>query len=108
MPSQSRSDPISLLQEQDKGRLKHFLPIKYGRMLKSPFTFMRGAAILMTTDLATTSVTGQQVQLCGDADLLNFGIFATPERKLVFDITISMKHILVRGSGISNVWPPVR
>lgn|GEM_PF-3426959 len=85
MPSPSRSDPISLLQEQDKGRLKHFLPIKYGRMLKSPFTFMRGAAILMTTDLATTSVTGQQVQLCGDADLLNFGIFAIPEHKLVFD-----------------------
>jgi len=85
-PSPSRPDPISLLQEQDRTRLKHLLPIKYGRMLNSPFAFMRGAAAVMVADLATTPVTGLQVQLCGDAHLLNFGIFATPERKLVFDI----------------------
>jgi uncharacterized protein (DUF2252 family) len=85
-PSPSRSDPISLLQEQDKNRLKHLLPIKYGRMLESPFAFMRGAAAVMAADLAATPVTGLQVQLCGDAHLLNFGIFATPERELVFDI----------------------
>ncbi|WP_235283161.1 DUF2252 domain-containing protein [Methanosarcina sp. 2.H.A.1B.4] len=86
VPDPSRSDPILLLQEQDKNRLKHLLPIKYGRMLESPFTFMRGSAVVMASDLATTPVTGLQVQLCGDAHLLNFGIFATPERKLVFDI----------------------
>lgn len=85
-PSSSRPDPISLLQEQDTDKLKHLLPIKYGRMLKSPFAFMRGAAVVMAADLAATPVTGMEVQLCGDAHLLNFGIFATPERKLVFDI----------------------
>lgn len=85
-PAPSRPDPISLLQGQDTNRLKHLLPIKYGRMLKSPFAFMRGAAVVMAADLAATSVTGLQVQLCGDAHLLNFGVFATPERKLVFDI----------------------
>lgn len=82
----TRPDPISLLQAQDKKRLKQLLPIKYGRMLASPFAFLRGAAAIMAYDLATTPVTGLQVQLCGDAHLLNFGIFATPERKLVFDI----------------------
>ncbi len=85
-PMSSRADPISLLQEHDKNRLKHLLPIKYGRMLESPFAFMRGAAVVMATDLATTPVTGLLTQLCGDAHLLNFGIFATPERNLVFDI----------------------
>ena len=85
-PTPSRSDPISLLQEHDKSRLKHILPIKYGRMLESPFAFMRGAAVVMAADLVTTPVIGLQTQLCGDAHLLNFGIFATPERKLVFDI----------------------
>ncbi|TFH03591.1 MAG: DUF2252 domain-containing protein [Methanosarcina sp.] len=86
VPDPSRPDPISLLQEQDRTRLKQLLPIKYGRMLESPFTFMRGSAAVMASDLATTPVTGLQVQLCGDAHLLNFGVFATPERKLVFDI----------------------
>lgn len=85
-PSPSRPDPISMLQEQDTNRLKQLLAIKYGRMLQSPFAFMRGAAAVMAADLAATPVTGLQVQLCGDAHLLNFGIFATPERKLVFDI----------------------
>ena len=85
-PAPSRPDPISLLQEHDKTRLKNLLPIKYNRMLGSPFAFMRGAAAVMAADLATTPASGLQTQLCGDAHLSNFGIFATPERKLVFDI----------------------
>ncbi len=85
-PSPGRPDPVSLLQEQDRDRLEHLLPIKYGRMLESPFAFLRGSAAVMAVDLASTPVTGLQVQLCGDAHLLNFGVFATPERKLVFDI----------------------
>lgn len=86
VPDPSRPDPIDLLQEQDRNRIEQLLPIKYGRMLESAFAFMRGSAAVMASDLATTPVTGLQVQLCGDAHLLNFGIFATPERKLVFDI----------------------
>ncbi|MCQ1535544.1 DUF2252 domain-containing protein [Methanosarcina sp. KYL-1] len=86
VPAPDRPDPISLLRDQDRGRLEHLLPIKYGRMLESPFSFLRGSATVMAADLASTPVTGLQVQLCGDAHLLNFGVFATPERKLVFDI----------------------
>jgi uncharacterized protein (DUF2252 family) len=85
-PVPDRPDPISLLQAQDKGRLQHLLPIKYGRMLASPFAFLRGSAAVMAYDLAPSPVTGLQVVLCGDAHLSNFGIFATPERNLVFDI----------------------
>jgi uncharacterized protein (DUF2252 family) len=85
-PSADRPDPLSLLQEQDKGRLERLLPIKYGRMLESPFAFLRGSAVVMSADLASTPVTGLDVILCGDAHLSNFGIFATPERDLVFDI----------------------
>jgi uncharacterized protein (DUF2252 family) len=78
--------PNQLLQEHDKNHLKNLLPIKYGRMLESPFAFMRGAAVVMAADLATTPVIGLHTQICGDAHLVNFGVFATPERKLVFDI----------------------
>jgi len=85
-PAADRPDPIALLQEQDKGRLEHLLPIKYGRMLESPFAFLRGSAVVMASDLAHTPVSGLDVILCGDAHLSNFGIFATPERNLVFDI----------------------
>jgi uncharacterized protein (DUF2252 family) len=85
-PAADRPDPLSLLQAQDKGRVKHLLPIKYGRMLVSPFTFYRGSAVVMAADLAGTPVTGIEAILCGDAHLSNFGIFATPERRLVFDI----------------------
>ena len=86
IPAEDRSDPISLLQAQDQGRLQHLLPIKYGRMLESPFAFLRGSAVVMAADLANTPVTGTQTILCGDAHLSNFGVFATPERRLVFDI----------------------
>jgi hypothetical protein len=85
-PDSSRPDPVKLLEKEDSNRLKYLLPIKYGRMLESPFAFMRGSAIVMASDLATTPVSGVQVQLCGDAHLLNFGVFATPERKLIFDM----------------------
>lgn len=86
-PAPDRPDPIALLRAQDDGRLQHLLPIKYGRMAASPFAFLRGSAAVMAADLAATPTTGLEVQLCGDAHLSNFGIFATPERKLVFDIT---------------------
>lgn len=82
----NRPDPLSLLQAQDEGRLQHLLPIKYGRMLASPFAFLRGSAVVMASDLAASPVSGLQVILCGDAHLSNFGIYATPERKLVFDM----------------------
>ena len=85
-PAADRPDPLSLLQAQDEGRIQQLLPIKYGRMLASPFAFLRGSATVMASDLASTPVTGLNVVLCGDAHLSNFGIFATPERNLVFDI----------------------
>ena len=85
-PAADRPDPLDLLQAQDQDRLQHLLPIKYGRMLASPFAFLRGSAVVMASDLAESPVTGQDVLLCGDAHLANFGVFATPERKLVFDI----------------------
>lgn len=85
-PAADRPDPIQLLQDQDKGRLQRLLPIKYGRMVASPFAFLRGSAAVMAADLAPTPVTGLDVVLCGDAHLSNFGLFATPERQLVFDI----------------------
>jgi len=85
-PANDRPDPLSLLQAQDEGRIQQLLPIKYGRMLESPFAFLRGSAAVMAADLAGTPSTGLQTMLCGDAHLSNFGVFATPERRLVFDI----------------------
>ena len=85
-PAADRPDPLALLQGQDKGRVKQLLPIKYGRMLVSPFTFYRGSAMVMAADLAGTPATGLEAVLCGDAHLSNFGVFATPERRMVFDI----------------------
>jgi uncharacterized protein (DUF2252 family) len=85
-PAPERPDPISLLQAQDQGRVEKLLPIKYGRMLVSPFTFYRGSAVLMAADLAGSPEAGIDVVLCGDAHLSNFGIFATPERRMVFDV----------------------
>ena len=79
-------DPVKIVEDSSKGRLPELLPIRYGRMLRSPFTFLRGAAALMACDLARTPTTGLEVQVCGDCHLLNFGLFATPERNLIFDI----------------------
>jgi uncharacterized protein (DUF2252 family) len=81
-----RRDPIDILDESNRDRLPELVPIRYGRMLRSPFTFLRGSAGLMAYDLATTPTTGLRVQACGDCHLLNFGLFATPERNLVFDL----------------------
>jgi len=77
---------MDILKESNQGRLPELVPIRYGRMLRSPFTFLRGSAALMAYDLATTPSTGLRVQACGDCHLLNFGLFATPERNLVFDL----------------------
>jgi uncharacterized protein (DUF2252 family) len=85
-PSAQRRDPIEILEESNQDRLSELIPIRYGRMLRSPFTFLRGSAALMAYDLATTPRTDLRVQACGDCHLLNFGMFATPERNLVFDL----------------------
>lgn len=82
----SRPDPVTLLEEQAVSRVPELVPIRYGRMLASPFAFLRGAARVMAADLADTPTAGLTVQLCGDAHLANFGVFGTPERRLVFDL----------------------
>ncbi|MFF0271335.1 DUF2252 domain-containing protein [Kribbella sp. NPDC004536] len=79
-------DPVGLLLTQAEGRVPALVPIRHGRMLVSPFTFYRGAALVMAADLAETTPTGLEVQLCGDAHLSNFGAYASPDRRLVFDI----------------------
>jgi hypothetical protein len=84
-PSAARPDPVELLQEQATTRVPELVPIRYGRMSVSPFTFYRGAALLMASDLAHTPDSGLRVQLCGDAHLSNFGGFASPERELYAD-----------------------
>ncbi len=83
---QTAPNPLSLLQEQNRTRLAHLVPLRYTRMAVSPFTFLRGAAIVMAQDLDATPVTGIHAQICGDAHLNNFGIYATPERNQVFDV----------------------
>ena len=85
-PPADRHDPIALLEEQAAERVPELVPIRYGRMSLSPFSFYRGAAYVMAADLAVTPQTGMRVQLCGDAHLANFGGFASPERQLLFDL----------------------
>jgi uncharacterized protein (DUF2252 family) len=85
-PATDRPDPRAVLREQDAAHVPELVPIRYGRMLASPFTFFRGAAGLMAGDLVGTPVSGIDVQLCGDAHLSNFGGFAAPDRRLVFDV----------------------
>jgi hypothetical protein len=77
-PPANRRDPIDILEDSNRDRLPELVPIRYGRMLHSPFTFLRGSAGLMAYDLSATPTTGIQVQACGDCHLLNFGLFATP------------------------------
>ena len=84
--AQYRPDPVALLESQAATRVPSLVPIRYGRMLVSPFTFYRGAALIMAADLAGTPRSGITTQLCGDAHLMNFGVFASPERRLVFGI----------------------
>ncbi len=85
-PGPHRPDPVELLESQAVSRVAELVPIRYGRMLVSPFTFYRGAALLMAADLASTPNSGLHAQLCGDAHLSNFGVFASPDRRLVFDL----------------------
>jgi uncharacterized protein (DUF2252 family) len=85
-PAPNRPDPLTLLEDQAVSRVPELVPIRYGRMLVSPFTFYRGAAYVMAADLASTPRSGLKSQLCGDAHLSNFGAFGTPERRLIFDI----------------------
>ena len=79
-------DPVSVIKKSSENRIEHLIPIRYGRMAKNFFTFYRGTASLMANDLAETPVSGIRVQACGDCHLSNFGLFATPERNLIFDI----------------------
>ncbi|WP_369168820.1 DUF2252 domain-containing protein [Streptomyces sp. R28] len=86
IPSADRPDPVAVLERQGRDRLPELLPIRYGRMAGSPLAFLRGAAAVMAADLAAVPHTGLTVQLCGDAHLLNFGLYASPERALLFDL----------------------
>jgi uncharacterized protein (DUF2252 family) len=85
-PAPDRSDPIAVLEESNRGRLPDLIPVRYGRMLVSPFAFLRGAPAVMALDLAATPTIGVKLQIGGDAHLANFGVFATPERRLIFDV----------------------
>jgi len=85
-PPEDRPDPIDLLIADSQGRVENLIPIRYGRMAASPFAFFRGAAAIMASDLSHTPATGLHIQICGDCHLLNFGGFATTERRLIFDI----------------------
>src|SRR6187399_2418550 len=85
-PAAGRADPVAILEAQGESRVQELLPIRYGRMTVSPFTFYRGAAAVMAADLAGTPTSGLRVQACGDAHLSNFGVFAAPDRRLVFDL----------------------
>ena len=85
-PATDRPDPVRLLEEQGASRVSELVPLRYGRMLVSPFTFYRGAALIMAADLAATPRSGLRAQICGDAHLSNFGVFASPERQTMFDI----------------------
>src|SRR6184192_2609027 len=85
-PAVDRPDPVGLLEQQNRTREPDLVPVRHGRMMVSPFTFYRGAAKIMAVDLKDTPVAGLRTQLCGDAHLSNFGMFASPERRLMFDL----------------------
>jgi Uncharacterized protein conserved in bacteria (DUF2252) len=104
-PSPNRGDPIEALERQASTRVPELVPVRYGRMLVSPFTFYRGAALKMAGDLASTPRSGLTVQCCGDARLSNFGVSASPERALIFDLNDFDETLRVPGNGTSSVWP---
>src|ERR1700727_116513 len=83
---EGRRDPVELLREANEGRIAELIPLRFSRMAQSPFAFYRGAAAIMAADLASTPTSGLRVQVCGNAHLMNFGGFATPERNIFFDI----------------------
>src|SRR5690348_10568532 len=86
LPAADRPDPVAVLDEQNRTREPDLVPVRHGRMMASPFTFYRGAAAVMAADLKDTPTAGLDAQLCGDAHLSNFGAYASPERKLLFDL----------------------
>jgi uncharacterized protein (DUF2252 family) len=90
----------AFLEESNTTRLQDLVPIRFGRMSMSPFAFLRGSAAVMAADLAKTPVTGIQAQLCGDAHLSNFGVYASPERKQVFDVNDFDETIAGPGNGM--------
>ena len=98
-PAGNRPDPVDLLEDQATTRVPELVPIRYGRMLVSPFTFFRGAALIMASDLAATPRSGLTAQVCGDAHLANFGLFASPERALMFDVNDFDETLPGPGSG---------
>ena len=81
-----RPDPVGILEKQNATRVPELVPIRHGRMIVSPFTFYRGTAAIMASDLSHAATTGLRVQCCGDAHLSNFGVFAAPDRRAVFDL----------------------
>ena len=106
-PTPDRRSPVDLIEEQDARRDADLVPVRHGRMMASPFTFYRGAAKIMAADLQGTPTAGFEVQLCGDAHLSNFGVFGSPERRLVFDIndfddTCVLAHTDVTANGASR------
>ena len=104
-PAAHRGDPVALLESQAASRVPELVPIRYGRMLVSPFTFYRGAALLMAVGPGRRApIPGLRAQLCGDAHLSNFGVFASPDRRLVFDLNDFERRFRGRGSGMSSGW----
>jgi uncharacterized protein (DUF2252 family) len=85
-PSDAREDPVRVIEASNEGRIPELVPVRHGRMAASPFAFYRGGAAIMAADLALTPSSKLRVQLCGDCHLANFGLFASPERLLVFDV----------------------
>ena len=104
--SAERPDPVALLEQQNTTREPDLVPVRHGRMMVSPFTFYRGAAKIMAADLAGTPTAGLDVQLCGDAHLSNFGVFASPERTLLFDLNDFDETLRARSSTTSSAWRP--
>src|SRR3954454_21628362 len=104
-PAGDRRDPVDVLEEQATTRVPELVPIRYGRMLVSPFTFFRGAAAIMGMDLANTPQSGLRVQACGDAHLSNFGAFAAPDRRLVLALNDFDETLPGPGSGMSSASP---
>ena len=103
---EDRRDPIELLREANEGRIAELIPLRFSRMAQSPFAFYRGAAAIMAADLASTPTSGLRVQACGDAHLMNFGGFATPERNIFFDINDFDETLPAPGNGTLSASRP--
>ena len=97
-----RPDPVGILEKQNATRVPELVPIRHGRMIVSPFTFYRGSAAIMASDLSQTPSTRLRVQCCGDAHLSNLGVFAAPDRRVVFDLNDSTRRCRRRSSGTSS------